>query len=353
MKVIIAAGGTGGHIYPGISIAEKLKEKGAEVLFLGTDKGMEANIVPRYGFRLVTIRTGQFAGKNLGTKAKTLTKVLMGILDCLRIVKKEKANAILGMGGFVSFPCILAGKLVGVDCFLHEQNLTLGLANRILYRGVKKIFLSFEETAKLYSIRNYKYTGNPVRKVIKKATHKKPNGKFRILVFGGSRGAKRINQAMVELLPLIDDRDLFAIYHQTGSEDLEWVREAYLKNSISGEIFSFTEEMGYYLGLSDLVISRAGSSTIFELACTKKPAILVPYPYSAGKHQLKNALYVERLGAAYVIADGELSGEVLYRKLMELSRNPDILKAMGERMGQIYVDDAEERIANEILGLGS
>ncbi|MCX7856785.1 MAG: undecaprenyldiphospho-muramoylpentapeptide beta-N-acetylglucosaminyltransferase [Deltaproteobacteria bacterium] len=350
MKVLIAAGGTGGHIYPAISVGERLRERSVEVIFLGTKEGMEKYIVPKYGFELITISSGQFVGKNLSTKLKTSTKILKGIIECIQIIREEKPICVLGMGSFVSFPAVLSAVLLNVPSFLHEQNLILGLTNRILHRFAKKIFLSFEETAKIHRIENYSYTGNPIRKSIKARLPSNGKKGFGLFVFGGSRGAKSINKAICELLPFVSQLKELRIYHQTGYEEYERVKIAYQRFNIKGEVFPFTEDMAKYYSISDLVISRAGSSTIFELAFMKKPAILIPYPYSAGKHQWKNALYVEKIGGAYLVPDNELSGKILYSKLEGLMKNENLLKEMGENMGKLYVEDADERIANEIMG---
>ncbi len=349
MKVLIAAGGTGGHIYPGISIGEKLREKKVEPIFLGTKDGMESSIVPRYGFRLITVSTGQFVGKDLHAKMRTGFRVIKGILQCLEIMRREKFACVVGMGSFVSFPAIVSAYLKGIPFFLHEQNFTLGLANRLFYRFAKKIFLSFEETAKIYGIKNYSYTGNPVRREIKDAPDSERKEGFGIFIFGGSRGAKSLNRATLELLPLLEGIKDLKVYHQTGNEDYEYVRAAYKSSSVSGEVFPFTEDMGRYYGLSDLVISRAGSSTIFELACRRKPAILVPYPFSAQNHQWKNALFVQRIGGAFVIGDDELSGKKIYEIVVGLKNDREKLRVMGEKIGTLYVENSEEKIVNEIL----
>lgn len=348
MKVLIAAGGTGGHIYPGISIAEKLKEKDVEAIFLGTKWGMESRIIPMHNFRLFSIATGQFSGKNMFVKIRTLAKVIKGIVQTVTIIKKEKPSCVIGMGGFVSFPAILSAILMNVPSFLHEQNVTMGLTNRILHRFVKKVFLSFEETAKLHGLKNYLHTGNPVRKTVKESNVKKDDG-FGLFVFGGSRGARRINKAIIDLLPTLSRYEGIRIYHQTGEQDYEEIKSAYSNFLVSAELFPFTHEIGRYYCLADLVISRAGSSTIFELACKKKPAILVPYPYSAGKHQLKNALYVEKIGGAIVLKEDELTERRIIEVLEDLKDDKERLSLMGENMGKIYVENSEEKIANEIL----
>lgn len=347
MKLIIATGGTGGHIFPAICVAQRFKEEG-DVLFLGRKGGMEEKIIPNFGFRMGFISSAQFAGKGNVEKFFSLFKVLKGVLDSLKFLVREKPSMVLGMGGFVSFPCVFSAILLGIPAYIHEQNVDLGLSNRLLFRFVRKVFVSFEETAKIYGIDRYVLTGNPVRKDVILGGEIEKEGFFSVFAFGGSRGARRINEAMTELIPFFEGSKNIVFYHQTGFDDLEWVREVYSRYGLKHEVFPFTENMGKYYGLCDIAVSRAGSSTIFELASRKKPAILVPYPYASGNHQLKNARYVERIGGGIVIEDAKINGRRLYELLITLMRNRDLLGRMGENIHRIYIPDSEERIVKEM-----
>ncbi|MBA4389670.1 MAG: undecaprenyldiphospho-muramoylpentapeptide beta-N-acetylglucosaminyltransferase [Syntrophus sp. (in: bacteria)] len=350
MKLAISAGGTGGHIFPGIAVAEALKAMDTknDAVFIGTRQGLEGRIIPAAGFRLLYVEAYQFLGRSPFYKVLTLIRLLKGILMSIRILREEKPDAILGMGGFTSVPIIIAGRLLGIPCFLHEQNVQPGLANRFLSKITKGTFISFEGTKKYLTTKKILHTGNPLQEKLAKYEGTKKEGEFGIFVFGGSRGARSINDAVLTLLPHLESYKNTVVYHQTGPEDFDRVNMAYKETSITHEVFPFTNEMAKYYSLSDVVISRAGATTIFELAYFKKAAILIPYPYSAGNHQWKNASEVESNGGAYVIANEEATGERLFGAIKHLMKEPEILKELGENIGKIYLDDAAEQIIGGI-----
>ena len=350
MKLAISAGGTGGHIFPGVAVAEAFTAQDAknEVVFIGTTEGLEGKIIPAAGFRLLYGEAHQFLGKSPVYKVLTLIRLLKGIFIAARILRKEKPDAILGMGGFTAVPIIIAGVLLRIPCFLHEQNVRPGLANKFLSEITRKTFISFEETKQYLSTKKVRHTGNPLRKGLVRHDAKKKEGAFALFVFGGSRGARSINDAVLTLLPYLESYKNTVMYHQTGPEDFDRVNVAYKNTPITHEVFPFTSEMEKYYSLSDIVISRAGATTIFELAYFKKAAILIPYPYSAGGHQWKNASHVENIGGAHVVANEEATGERLFKVITHLMKEPELLKEMGENIGKIYVDDAAERIIGGI-----
>jgi len=349
MKLLIAAGGTGGHIFPGVSVAEAFAStKENEVFFAGTPYGLEERLVPSYGFRLVKITARPFLGRGPMAKAGTLFALAKGLSQARRLIGSEKPDAILGMGGFASVPVVLAGLFERVPCFIHEQNVYPGMANRLLARWVKAAFVSFAETSQYLRARKVVHTGNPIRKSMRGKATQKGDVNFNIFVFGGSRGAKTINDGVLELLPYLEAYKQTAIYHQAGSDDFNRVSEGYRGSSTIHEVFPFTNEMEKYYNLADIVVSRAGASTIFELSYFGKPAILVPYPFAAGGHQWKNASAVEKAGGAYVIGNGEVSGERFYTAITELREHPDELSRMREAIRSIYVEDAELKVVRGI-----
>jgi UDP-N-acetylglucosamine--N-acetylmuramyl-(pentapeptide) pyrophosphoryl-undecaprenol N-acetylglucosamine transferase len=349
MKLLIAAGGTGGHIFPGVAVAEAfLENKAHEVVFTGTSYGMEERIIPSLGFRLVKIEARPFLGGSPLAKVRTLLTLMRGVVQARRVIQKEKPDAILGMGGFTSVPVLLAGLYGRVPCFIHEQNVYPGMANRWLSRRVRATFISFKETTEYLKARAVVHTGNPVRKAMRGKRAEKSDGNFNIFVFGGSRGARAINEGVLALLPYLESRNGIGIYHQTGTEDLARVAAAYERSPIVHEVFPFTDEMEKYYNLADVVISRAGASTIFELSYFGKPAILIPYPFSAGGHQWKNGAAVERVGGARLIDNSEVSGQKLYAVITELLENPEKLAHMRESIRSIYVEDAERKVIREI-----
>jgi len=349
MKLLIAAGGTGGHIFPGLAVAEAFitADTANEVFFVGTSHGMEGSIIPPYGFRLLTIDARPFLGQSMVSKIATIGTIMQGVAQCVRILWKEKPDMVIGMGGFTCVPVMIAAFLLRIPRFLHEQNVIPGLANQVLCRMANKTFVSFTKTSE-YLKGKVIHTGNPIRRKLRVASViaslPRTDALFNIFVFGGSRGARSINEAVLLLLPYLESYKNTVIYHQTGRDDYEKVKGAYAAVKIPHEVFPFTNEMERYYGLSDVVISRAGASTIFELAYFKKAAVLVPYPFAAGGHQWKNAACVEEIGGAYVISNDELTGERLNTVLKELHERPDLRAKMAQNMGTIYVENAEELI---------
>ena len=350
MKLLISAGGTGGHIFPGIAVAEAFMEKDErnDVVFVGTRQGLEGGIIPRYGFKLLFIEAHQFQGKNMFSKMATLMRLLKGIRAAKVIIGLEKPDAILGMGGFTCVPTILAGVMLGLPTYLHEQNVEPGLANKLLSRFVRSTFISFEATKKYLKTKSVYHTGNPLRKTLKAVRETEEKKGFNVFIFGGSRGAKSINDSVLTLLPFMESYKNTVMYHQTGKEDFERIKKVYEGTKVGHEIFPFTDHMEKYYNLSDVVISRSGATTIFELAYFQKPAILVPYPFSAGQHQKTNAMHVASLGGAYVVENDQLSGEKLHNLLSGLMNEPGRVKEMGGSIGRLYVEDAAERIIKEI-----
>ena len=350
MKLVICAGGTGGHIFPGIAVAEAFVAQGPqnEAVFVGTIIGMESRLVPKAGFRLLFIDARQFLGKSLIHKAMTILTLVKGVWMAMRVLKKEKPDAVLGMGGFTSVPVMLAAALLRIPSYLHEQNVHPGLANRFLSRIAKKTFISFVESSEYLTAKSVVHTGNPLRKGLFRTAAEKKEGPFGVFVFGGSRGARSINEGVVDLLGYLGKRTDIIIYHQTGQDDFESVSAAYGGSDIAHEVFPFTDEMEKYYNLADVVICRAGASTIFELARFKKAAVLIPYPFSANDHQWKNASQVEALGGAYLLPNEETTGEKLFEIISHLMREPELIMEMGRNIGKRYIDDAAERIIGEI-----
>ncbi|MHB8109417.1 MAG: undecaprenyldiphospho-muramoylpentapeptide beta-N-acetylglucosaminyltransferase [Syntrophorhabdaceae bacterium] len=350
MRLVISAGGTGGHIFPGIAVAEALlaNDPHNSAVFIGTPYGLEKSIIPDAGFKLHLIEAHQFLGRSPLHKVTTLLRILKGIAMCLKILKKEKPDAILGMGGFTSVPVIIAGKLKGIPCFLHEQNVQPGLANKILARITRLVFVSFDETMNYLPAGRSVHSGNPLRQKLKKIESIKDPASFGIFVFGGSRGARSVNDAIVSLLPHLAGHKNVTIYHQTGQDDLDRIRNSYANSSVAHEVFAFTNEMEKYYALSDIAIARAGATTIFELALFRKAAILIPYPYSAGNHQWQNAAYVEKKGGCYLINNDEATGERLFGVISRILKNKELMVEMGSNLGKIFIEDAALRIIGGI-----
>jgi UDP-N-acetylglucosamine--N-acetylmuramyl-(pentapeptide) pyrophosphoryl-undecaprenol N-acetylglucosamine transferase len=365
MRIIIAGGGTGGHLFPGIAIAEEFlaRDPNNEVLFVGTEKGIEARVLPRSGYRLECIATSGMRGKRVLSKIKGVWLLLLGYVQSRRIIRSFKPDLVLGVGGYASGPLVLAAGKSSSKCFIHEQNAVPGLTNRILAKVVQTVFISLEESRQHVPAGKLLLTGNPLRRQILEGLRddrRRPgngngngngNGKgFHLLVFGGSAGAHRINIAMIEALPeLAAIRERITIVHQTGENDLEEVRNAYQREGFNAEVVPFIDNMAEAYHKADLILCRAGATTIAEVTACGKPCIFVPYPYATDDHQRKNAEALVEKGAGFMILDRELSGKRLAAMIEELERNPVVRKSAGQKALAMARPDAAKMIVDAML----
>jgi UDP-N-acetylglucosamine--N-acetylmuramyl-(pentapeptide) pyrophosphoryl-undecaprenol N-acetylglucosamine transferase len=348
MRCVIAGGGTGGHLFPGMAIAEALveRETGNEVLFIGTERGIEARVLAGGKFPLRTIQAKPLKGRSLPGKAKAIWSIPMAILGAMSILKDFRPQIVLGVGGYASGPTLLAAFLLGIKRAIHEQNLVPGMTNRILRWFSQRIFVSFDETKKYFPESKTFVTGNPIRKEICKGAERKMGDRFTLFIFGGSGGAHRINEAMVETLGLLQqEKASLKFIHQTGSADVDFVSKGYQERGFEAWVRPFFDDMVTCYHVSDLVISRSGASAIAELAVCGKAVIFIPYPYAAHNHQVMNAQKLVDLGAARMIRDEELNGASLAQNILHLYNHPKERKKMEEAMGQV----ARPRAAQEIV----
>jgi UDP-N-acetylglucosamine--N-acetylmuramyl-(pentapeptide) pyrophosphoryl-undecaprenol N-acetylglucosamine transferase len=361
MRVLIAGGGTGGHIYPGIAIARYLSvmDKEAEIVFVGTKTGMEADIVAREGFSFKAIKAQGWSRKVSFKTASMILNNSLGVVQSLQIIKRFKPQVVLGTGGYVAAPLVFSAALLKIPVVLHEQNAVPGIANRLLSRWATKIALSFPESAKHFpSTVEQEVTGNPVRQAILDGDRniglknlRLNTGKKTVLVFGGSRGARSINNAIIEGAERLAQTPNLQLIHLTGREEYESVLNQLTNKGIeldlSGNIVikPYLYEMADALAAADLVICRAGATTLAELTAIGRASILIPYPYATDNHQEKNARSLENAGAAYVIRDKELTGKVLTDLIIKLISDTDSLKRMAENSRKLGKPDAAARIA--------
>jgi UDP-N-acetylglucosamine--N-acetylmuramyl-(pentapeptide) pyrophosphoryl-undecaprenol N-acetylglucosamine transferase len=356
MKMIIAGGGTGGHLYPGIALARAFQERfpKCEILFIGTQKGIESKILPREGFPLKTIKVEGWVGKKLTVLLGALFRFPESLVESYRLIKEFKPDLVVGVGGYASGPVLLIAALMNVKRIILEQNVIPGLTNKVLGKFVHQVFVSFEGSHPYFPEQKFFYSGNPVRKEILSVSGKKEGEKITILVFGGSQGAHSINQAVVEALDLLAKNHLPSIrwIHQTGPQDLEWVREEYAKRELSAEVEPFIYDMARAYAFSDLVICRAGATTLAELTACGKPAILVPFPFAAHNHQEKNALYMKKMGAAEMIGAKSLSGNTVAERIGEILSSAQKMKEMSRAMFSLGKKEAAELIIERCLSLG-
>jgi len=356
MKVIIAGGGTGGHIYPGIAIAQEFRRRNqnAEVIFVGTARGLESRIVPREGFRLELIEVAALKRVSVASKLKSLT-LLPGSFAAVRsLLRRFRPEVVIGVGGYASGPVVLTAALMGVPTMIAEQNALPGFTNRVLASFVKAAALSFEEANQFFGTRG-EVTGNPVREEFFQIGERKRVGTVNVLITGGSQGARAINEAMIGALETLAPlKDRLAIVHQSGEADFERVKAAYaMRPELKAEVKPFIEQMAREFEKSDLVICRAGATTVAELAAAGRGAIFIPFPFAADDHQRKNAEAVANAGAGRVILQAELTADRLAGEVCELVDHPERLEEMAQAGRKLARRDAAKRVVDLAMRVGS
>jgi UDP-N-acetylglucosamine--N-acetylmuramyl-(pentapeptide) pyrophosphoryl-undecaprenol N-acetylglucosamine transferase len=357
MTVVIAGGGTGGHLYPGIAVARELLRRmpDAVVTFAGTARGIESRVVPREGFTLDVIRSAGLKGTSPIALLRGLALLPLGGVDAWRILARRKPALVIGVGGYSSGPVVLAAAARGIPTMLLEQNAVPGLTNRLLSRVVSAAAVTFESTVAFFGRRGF-VSGNPVRQefLSSGAEPDEPRGSTPpgILIFGGSQGAHAINMAMVEAAPrLAAHRGGMAITHQTGERDLDLVRDAYRQAGLDARVEPFLYEMDREMRAADLLVCRAGATTIAEFTAAGKPAVLVPLPTAADDHQRKNAEVLAAAGAAELIEQKNLTGAVLADRIVALAADGARRSAMAKAAHRFARPDAARVIVDRALEL--
>ncbi len=356
MRLLIAGGGTGGHLYPGIAVARALAARGTRnaALFVGTERGLEKRLVPQAGFPLRLIRAGALKGMGPWRAASTLVGMPGSIFASGRILREWRPDAVLGVGGYASGPVMAAAALLGAPRAVLEPNAIPGITNRILGRIVREIYVAWEETAARFPEGRAIVTGNPVRDEVAAVPEPPAEGPFTLLVFGGSQGARRINETMMAALDELgaEGRE-WRFVHQTGSADVEKVQAAYAARGLRAETAAFFDDMPVRYRNADLVLCRAGATTIAELCGAGRGAILVPYPFAADDHQTANARLLERAGAARVIPEEGLTPGALARTLIELAQPRDRAHEMGRQARTLARPDAAAVILDRLERLAT
>jgi UDP-N-acetylglucosamine--N-acetylmuramyl-(pentapeptide) pyrophosphoryl-undecaprenol N-acetylglucosamine transferase len=354
VRVLIAGGGTGGHLYPGIAVARELLRRHPEavVTFAGTAAGVEARVVPREGFVLDLIRVSGLKGKSLADRLRGFARLPLAALDAWRIVSRRRPDVVVGVGGFASGPVLLIAALRGYPTMLLEQNAVPGITNRLLARVVRAAAVTFDESLRFFPGTGF-VAGNPVRPGFFAAPDSDDSPRdareapVRVLVFGGSQGAHAINVAMMEAAPRLAGSGL-EITHQTGVRDLEAVRDAYRAAGLKARVDAFLYDMEGEMRAADLVVARGGATTLAELAAAGRPAILVPLPTAADDHQRKNAEVIARAGGAEVIDQRELSGAHLADRILALAADRERRCQMSLAIRTFARPDAAARIADRV-----
>ena len=357
MRVLIAGGGTGGHLYPGIALARELQRRdpSAHVSFVGTAQGIEARVVPREKFALDLIRVSGLKGKSRLERSIGFSLLPLAAIDAWRVVAKRRPDVVVGVGGFASGPVVAVAALFGYPTMLLEQNALPGITNRLLAHVVRAAAVNFEAALRYFPRTGF-VAGNPVRSEFFPAQNEEANDRFtqphdaaRVLIFGGSQGAHAINVAMVEAAAGLAASGIrLAITHQTGERDLDLVRAAYERAGLAARVEAFIFQIDGEMKAADVVICRAGATTLAELAASATPAILVPLPTATDDHQRRNAEVVEKAGGAIVIDERNLSGDAVAGLLKELMTDRNRLAGMSAAARTLARPDAAERIADRV-----
>ncbi|MEW5791403.1 MAG: undecaprenyldiphospho-muramoylpentapeptide beta-N-acetylglucosaminyltransferase [Pseudomonadota bacterium] len=330
IRVLIAAGGTGGHVFPALAVAEELRAGGASVGFLGTAAGLEARVVPAAGFPLGLMQMAGLRGKGVGRWLAAPWLLLRAIGQARAFLRREAPQVVLGMGGFVSGPAGLAARSLGVPLLIHEQNAVPGYANRLLARVAQAVLTGFP----IPTLGRSEWVGNPVRAAIAalpvpEARLAGRTGAPHLLVMGGSLGARDLNRVLLEAMARLAPAERPLIWHQTGQKHFEEVQRAYAEAGVEARVEPFIEDVAAALAWADLALCRAGALTIAELACAGLGAILVPYPHAVDDHQAVNAEFLVKAGAARVIRQEALNADSLLKLLMPLLRDPQVRLRMA------------------------
>jgi UDP-N-acetylglucosamine--N-acetylmuramyl-(pentapeptide) pyrophosphoryl-undecaprenol N-acetylglucosamine transferase len=358
--VVIAGGGTGGHLYPGIAVARELlvRQPDAVISFAGTARGIEARVVPREGFALDLIRSAGLKGKSLVDRLRGAALVPLGMADAMGILSSRRPDLVIGVGGYSSGPVVLAACLRGVPTMLLEQNAVPGLTNRLLGPLVRAAAVSFESTRRFFGSKAF-VSGNPVRPEFLEAVEPVQESGANdlasgvgILIFGGSQGAHAINLAMVEAAPqLAAGGNRLRVAHQTGERDVAMVRSAYQAAGLAAEVEPFFFDMGRRLREADVIVCRAGATTLAEITAAGKPAILIPLPTATDDHQRRNAEALAADGAAEVLLQGDATGAVLAQRILALTSDAGARGRMARAARSLARPHAAKEIVDRALAL--
>lgn len=348
MKVIIAGGGTGGHLFPAVAVGEEMvrEHPETEVLHVGASNGMEARWLPQSGLRYQLFEVRGWTGKDPLTRLRALAEFLRAIGRARSVLRDFGAELVLSAGGYASAPMAVAAIVSRTPLVLMEQNTRPGLANRMLWRFARKVCVGFDETAEAFGARKVAVTGNPVRFAIAPGGPRQSSGPIQILVLGGSTGAHRLNLGVLQALRIVG-KDVIKIQvtHQTGEADAGPIEQGYRELGRDARVLPFINDIGEALQKADLVIARAGAMTVSEVALAGRPAIFVPYPFHRDRQQEHNARVIERRGGARIILDDDRLGEKLAAALVELTGDRKLLCQMGARAHEAAKPEAARKIA--------
>lgn len=353
LRVLIAGGGTGGHVIPALAIGRELRDvHGAEVRFVGTARGLETKLVPEAGFRLELVRSGQLKNVSLATRARTMLDLPLGVVHCLRLIGEFKPQVVVGVGGYASGPAMVAALLRRVPTLAYEPNAVPGMTNRLIGKRVSAAAVNFAQTLKFF--RGGVVTGVPVRQEIFSLPRKPEGAPPNLLITAGSQGARVFNETLPKIIvPLLEAVPGLTVVHQAGARHQDATVNAYVASGADAtryEVLPFLTDMPARYAAADLVLARSGS-TVAELAAAGKPSLLVPFPQAADDHQRKNAELFAEAGAAVMLLQQDCSVETLLAELVRLLKDREGLASMGERARSLAHPGALQRIAGMVLEL--
>jgi len=356
LRILIACGGTGGHIFPGLSLAQELKERGInEILLVGTNHSLEVKLFASFGLPYRLMPVAKVSANPVGF-LKFLVRFTWACFKSAGLLFEYKPDIVVGFGGYASFPICKFAAVMGRPLFLHEQNYEAGLANRILALLAKRVGVSFKETKKAFGVKAV-FTGNPIRKKLLSVNkeealkyYKFDPDKFTILILGGSQGSQKINTVVCDMLGILNEEEKRSIniIHIAGIKNVDEVRQRYKDNGVNGRVCDFVEDIGCAYAAADLIVSRAGATALFEIAALGVPSIMIPYRF-AGGHQRYNAAAPEKAGGTIVMDELGLTPQILKDKIFELKNDRGKLKSMSESAKKFAVPDAAKRLADCIL----
>jgi UDP-N-acetylglucosamine--N-acetylmuramyl-(pentapeptide) pyrophosphoryl-undecaprenol N-acetylglucosamine transferase len=359
MRVVIAGGGTGGHLFPGLAVARALKARvpASQISFAGTDTGIEARVIPGTEFALDLIRSAGLKGKSLAAVIRGAALVPMAAVDAWRLISRRMPDVVIGVGGYSSGPVVAVAALRGISTMVLEQNAVPGLTNKLLARVVRRAAVTYEGSLKYFGAKAF-VSGNPVRREFLEADDQGGHTDaidavpVRVLVFGGSQGAHAINVAMAEASPRLGAAPgTVDVVCQTGERDFDMVQSAFERHRVSGRVERFIDAMDREMKAAGLVVSRAGATTLAELTAAGRPAILIPLPTATDDHQRHNARALEDAGAAELMHQRDLTGERLADRILDLAGNRELRRRMATAARQLAKPRAAEEIVDEVIKL--
>ena len=360
LRLIVSGGGTGGHLFPGIAVAETFLAYAPanKVLFIGTERHTDMRVLAGRNFQTASISSQGLKGKTVGARIKSMCQLPFSLIAARKLIVRFKPDLVLGVGGYVTGPVLLAARLMGIATCIQEQNSVPGLANRIIGKFVDRIFISFPQSKRYFSRGKCMLSGNPVRKELLdliRLPEKKDDVRKTLLVLGGSLGAHKVNILVVEALERVKVKllDTFRVIHQTGKDDEKKVSQEYSRIGLDAEVAAFFDDMAYVYKEADVIISRAGATTLAEMTVLAKPMILIPYPYAADDHQRKNGQFLVEEGAARMFVQDDLDPKELAEEIMEIFSNGEKRKRMVEAARRVGKPDAVDVIVKEIVTLAS